>query len=229
MPSLLKVLSLPIVVMALAACNLTYETPPLPQESGLAAEELLEWTFAGMGAADVAGERRIRLLEAEESQGVMLISPETYGEEVVLAYEVKPLNPDSVLVAILSLSDDSEGMNLTVPNEYDGAMSWLASDTEGYFFAFHNKSHHFTPFVRKLPMADRGDALASYEQNFMRHDVWYQVVAGRDGNRVWLDVDGFRVLDAVDDSPLPGGRVALRLRGNPGAPAGCEIQNVRIY
>lgn len=70
------------------------------------------WTSYGMGVVRYQN-RMLFLQEAEETKGVGVMSPEAYGENVVLRYEIMPITPASVCVAVLSASDKGDGKSLT--------------------------------------------------------------------------------------------------------------------
>lgn len=189
---------------------------------------LLRWKRLGTGTAEVEGDG-IRLAEGENSKGVMLTSPKAYGDNVALMYDVKPENSDTVLVAVLSASDPGEATRVTIPEGYDGAMTWLVESVENYFFAFCNRAHEATPFVRRYPQTDGGkDVLASYESNLMEPGRWYRIEVGRESGRLWLTIDDNTILDVTDEAPLGGGHLALRIRGTATGRASCLIRDLAV-
>jgi len=192
-------------------------------------EDLNNWAFYGQGSKMVESHNSFFMREDVESEGVMLVSPDSYGENVVLKYDVMTLTPASVLVAITSASNPGEDTDITIPNDYDGAMDLWINDVESYFYAFRNGPHNFTPFIRKYPVAEGEDpALVSMKKNIMHPGVFYTVELGRKGNKLWLKVDGKLVLKTVDDNAFGGGHIALRIRGTAGEYAACLIRNMEI-
>jgi len=230
MKRVLTISTITLVVLALG-CTTTPETGRTARSgpNAFTPNELLLWDFYGIGDLAPMDTETIRMSEGENSKGVMIISPESYPGDVTLSYQVNALNPASVLVALLCLSDPGNPDAMTVPVSYDGNIEWLLRDEEDYFFAFHNAAHNSTPFLRRHPGGgEEGTKLAELAQNFMRPEVWYSVEAGREKGRVWLKVDGVTVLEAFDPAPLSGGRVALRIRGTPETMAECLIRNVSL-
>lgn len=199
------------------------------QSVKLSPEDLNNWSFYGQGTKMVESHNMFFMKEAPESNGVMLVSPDSYGEDVVLKYDVMTLTPASVLVALLSASNIGDDATLTIPEDYDGSMSLWIDDVESYFYAFRNAPHNFTPFIRKYPVAEGEDpALVSYPTNIMHPGVFYAIEIGRKGKDIWLKVDGETILETTDKKALDGGHIAFRIRGTAGEYAACLIRNVEI-
>jgi hypothetical protein len=170
--------------------------------------------------------RMLFLQETEESNGVGVMSPEAYGENVILRYEIMPMTPASVCVAILSASDKGDGQSLTYAEDYDGSMGMWSQSTQNYFFAFHNQAHDSKPFIRRFQPEFTQFALA--DENVMHAGKFYVVEVGRNGGKLWLEVDGVRLMEGEDPSPLGGGHIGFRIRGINGMIAACLIRNVSI-
>ncbi|MEM9984062.1 MAG: sialate O-acetylesterase [Bacteroidota bacterium] len=194
-------------------------------EKAISGAELLEWTFWGEGEASPSG-GQVLLKEAEVSAGVMLISPESWTGDVVLRYRVQALTPATVIVTLLAASDAGESTVLTLPKSYDGSIGMWTKEKENYFVAYKNAPHGLTPFVRKQPNAR--DYLAQAEKNVMVAGQYYEVEVGKLQGKLWLSVDGEKLFQQLDESPLAGGHLAIRLRGTGGFPAACLIQEVRL-
>jgi hypothetical protein len=182
------------------------------------------WTSYGQGVVRYQN-RMLFIQEAEETKGVGVVSPKAYGANVVLRYELMAMNPASVCVAVLSASDDGEQSKLTVPKDYDGGLGLWTRDSHNYFFAFHNMAHDRTPFVNRFPA---GRQIAEQKENVMQAGVFYTIEVGRDGGKLWMSVDGKRVMEGEDAEPLGGGHVGFRIRGINGQAAACLIRNVSI-
>jgi len=182
------------------------------------------WTSYGQGVVRYQN-RMLFLQEAEDSKGVGVVSPEAYGENVVVRYELMPMNPASVCVAVLSASDDGESGKLTIPEGYDGNGGFWFREAHNYFFAFHNMAHDREPFVVR---AGGGGQIAEADANVMQAGVFHTVEVGREGGKLWLSVDGKRLLEGEDADPLGGGHVGFRIRGINGQAAACLIRNVSI-
>ncbi len=200
------------------------------QTTKLTPDDLNNWSFLGQGTKMVESHNQFFMKENPAgSNGVMLVSPDSYGENVGVKYDVMTLTPATVLVAILSASNPGEDASLTIPKDYDGSMSLWMNDVESYFYAFRNGPHNFTPFIRKYPCPEGQDpALVSLEKNFMHPGVYYSVEIGRKGNKIWLTVDGETILETIDNNAFGGGHFAFRIRGTAGEYAACLIRNVEI-
>ncbi|WP_152541666.1 hypothetical protein [Saccharicrinis fermentans] len=199
------------------------------QRQELTPEDLYNWPFYGQGTKLVESHNMFFMKEAKESNGVMIVSPKSYGDDVVVRYDVMTLTPASVLVAILSASNLGKDAGLRIPEGYDGSMKLWIEDVESYFYAFRNGPHNFTPFIRKYPVAKGEDpALVSYDKNVMLPGVFYSIEIGRKKNDLWLKVDGEKILETTDEKAYGGGHIALRLRGTAGEYAACLVRNMVI-
>jgi len=186
------------------------------------------WEFVGDGFTSTVDDA-VLISEFPGSKGVMLVSPSAYGNEITVRFKVMPLNPESVLVAMLSTSDAGPATTLTFPNDYDGNISTLLEQVDCYFFAFHNAAHKRTPFVRKHPFI-KGESkdLDAAEANIMTTQ-WQQVELTTSAQgAVKMKVDGQAVLNTVDGEPLPGGKILFRLRGTKTHTATALIKDLEI-
>lgn len=199
------------------------------QQTKLTPEDLDQWSFYGQGTKMVESHNMFFMKEAQQSQGVMLVSPESYGDNVVLKYEVMALTPATVCVAILSASNIGDDSQLTIPSDYDGAMQLWIDGVQSYFYAFRNAPHNYTPFIRKYPVAEGAKAaLASYKENVMHSGLFHTIEMGRNDGKLWLKIDGKKILKTEDEKALSGGHIAFRIRGTAGEYAACLIRNVEI-
>lgn len=190
------------------------------------ADELITWQLLGEGKLSKAMGEQVCLEESDQSKGVMLLSPAYYPGDVVIRYKALALSPASVFVTVLSAKDLSAD-ELTIPGNYDGTMGFWTTESSNYFFAFKNAPHGGTPFIMKNP---GGKQLANAtEQDLMVAGVYYAIEVGREGTKLWLSINGKRVVDAVDETPLVGGHIALRLRGTAGLQAIGLIKDLAIY
>ncbi|MCP3941029.1 MAG: hypothetical protein GY710_06050 [Desulfobacteraceae bacterium] len=192
-------------------------------------KDLGKWTFVGKGfvAADSNRDQTI-LAEIPGSKGVMLISPESYSKDIVLSYKVKPLTPESVLVALLSASNKGEKKNISFPDKYDGNMKYLITDIDNYFIAFHNSAHKKTPFIRRYPQELPGKiALISAESNIMTTQ-WHDVEVGKKAGKIWLKIDNKTIVEATDNKMINDGHIVFRMRGTKNRIAIALIKDVTI-
>jgi hypothetical protein len=187
--------------------------------------ELTQWRFFGKGELSTWGDQ-LALKEAADTKGVMLLSPESYTGDIIVSYKVMALTPATVIVTLLAVSDLGESESITIPERYDGGIELWSKEKENYFIAFKNASHNYTPFIQKNPNAK--ESLASAKENIMNAGVYYSIEVGRQGGKIWLSIDGKRVVEANDDAPLLGGHIAIRLRGTAGFIAGCLIKDMKI-
>ena len=201
--------------------------PKLRRATAVDVADLLEWPAYGQGTVqDFRGEAVI-MTEAEESEGMVLVSPQRCGRRVVLRYKAFALTPGSVLVVILSASDGAETDRLTLPAGYDGAIGPWVGPKPNYFFAFHNAAHMRHPFVNRFGGGE-GRMLAEADGPAMRVGRWHDVEVGRWDDRLWFKIDGRMVLRARDGRPLGDGHVALRIRGTGPHAASVMLREVRL-
>ena len=188
-------------------------------------DELIGWTLVGKGHAEKYG-AQIAMQESDDSKGIMLVSPDAYSGDIIVRYKVMALTPATVLVALVSLSDVGESLNLTIPEDFDGSLGLFTGEKENYFFAFKNAPHNVTPFIRKSP--DVNNTLGSASENKMIAGIYYDIEIGKYGEKLWLSVDGEKIIEAEDSESLKGGHLALRIRGTAGFKAGCLIKDLEI-
>ncbi|WP_372753453.1 hypothetical protein [Labilibaculum sp.] len=192
-------------------------------------EDLFKWDFYGQGTKLVESHNSFFMKEAKESNGVMIVSPESYSEDAVFQYDIMTLTPATVCVAILSASNPGKDTKLTIPKDYDGSMDLWINDVESYFYAFRNSPHNYTPFIRKYPVAEGEDpALVSLDKNIMLPGIFYTVEIGRKKDSLWLKIDGELVLETLDQNAFSGGHIAIRLRGTAGEYAACLIRDAEL-
>lgn len=92
------------------------------KEIRVAPQALSQWSFYGEGFVAVDAQQGYMVLaETPGSKGVMLVSPESYDGDIVVSYQIRPLTPESVLVAVLSVSDrGAVSAAFQFPEDYDG-------------------------------------------------------------------------------------------------------------
>lgn len=193
----------------------------------LSAADLLYWSRWGNGYVGSFRDRVVQMTETAHSEGLMLISPESYGSEVEVSFDVMTLRPATVLVLMLSISNGDGSGSFTMPSGFDGAMSGWPQDASSYFFAFHNAPHFRHPFVNRWG-PEGAQLLQEAGKNYMRPGKWHSVEAGRSGGRIWLRIDGQVVLEVTDPEPFGSGHIAFRIRGSGTEIASCFIKDVRI-
>lgn len=196
------------------------------KEEPVRPDELATWQLLGEGKVANAMGEQVSLEEADQSKGVMLLSPRYYEGDIVVRYKALALSPATVFVTVLSAKDQS-GDQLTIPGSYDGTMGFWTSETSNYFFAFKNAPHGGTPFITKNPAAEK--QVNAPGQDGMIAGVYYDIEVGREGTKLWLSIDGKEVVSMVDESPITSGHVAFRLRGTAGLRAIGLIKDLSIY
>lgn len=197
---------------------------PVAAEQVSAEDLVSNWNFYGKG---LRKEERNMFYMKEDygSSGVMIVSPETYGENFVLTYEIMPMTAASVLVVLMSASDDGDGKSLTLPEDFDGNAGPWVREIDNYFFAYNNASHNVTPFINRFPAMGR---LAEYPENIFEVGKFAEVEIHRKGGKLEISVNGKLILQAEDREPLGPGHLAFRIRGLSEEPAACLIRNVAI-
>jgi len=191
----------------------------------IAISDLSKWKLLGKGEVSTWGDQ-VSLKEVDDSKGVMLISPEIFKNDVILNFKVYALTPATVIVAMLSVSDEGESDELTIPDNYDGSIGLWTEIKENYFIAFKNAPHNKTPFVKKNPKSQK--PLIAAKENYMIAGIYYEIEVGKKKGKLWFSIDGEKVFETLDANPLTSGHIALRLRGTAGFSAGCLIKDLII-
>ena len=113
-------------------------------------KDLKEWEAIGLGAIE-NNHKQTLMHETKGSLGYMLVSPDVYGKNVIVSYDVMTLNPATVLIVEMA-AHNSENFDLKLDADYDGNVKYLFENIDMYMFAFHNAAHNKNgPFVRKYP------------------------------------------------------------------------------
>lgn len=183
-----------------------------------------EWNFHGTGSF-AAQNRMFYMEEGPGSQGVMIVSPERFEGDVIVRYEIMPMNAAAVCVAVLHASDTGESTALTLPENYGGGMGHWIQNVDNYFFAFHNAAHDRTPFSVRFP---GGTPLGSAPANVVRSGEFSTIEISLVGNTITFSVNGEVTFTGTEPNPLPGGHLAFRLRGIPQVPAASLIRNLSV-
>ena len=191
----------------------------------ISADELMNWDMMGNGHLSAVN-RQVYLAEDEGSAGVLLTSPTKYGKELVVSYDVMALRPGTVLVALMSLSNTGDG-GLAFDEGYDANLRYIANSTNAYMIAFLNAPHNRYPFINRFPA--KNNPLVEDDRSHMQPGVYYHIDVGREKDRIWLAIDGEKIIEAVDPDPLGEGHFSFRIRGTANETASCLIRNVKIY
>lgn len=183
-----------------------------------------EWNFYGIGSRNIQS-GMLYMEEAPESKGVMVVSPEPYSGDIVLRYEIMPMSAASVCVAMICASDlDNEG-TLTIPDGYDGSMGLWIKEKDNYFFAFHNAAHNRPPFLKRFPANEK---IGEYDHNVLHAGAFNTIEVRKEGATLSFSVNGKRLYQVKDSTPLDSGHIAFRIRGIPQQTASCLIRNIQI-
>lgn len=219
----MRTITTPLKTFATFLCTLSGMVTAYAES--VSVEELnSEWAFYGNGIRKV--ERgMLYMKESPGSLGVMLVSPDAYGENVTVKYEVMPMTAASVCVLVMSASDPGDATTLSLPDDYDGSMGHWINSVENYFFAFHNASHNRFPFAIRFPERTLID---EYHESVMTTGKFHELEVGRRDGRIWLKIDGKIIVEGIDEDPLGSGFLAFRIRGLSEEPAACLIRKVRI-
>lgn len=222
-------------IIGVAGCsknNDRGETPPPAVEKAttvaVTLAELAQWQLLGNGSVVLdESEQALRMTETEGSKGITLLSPVSYGPDVIVKFSVKPATYESVNVVIIAASDSATGGDFTVPADHDGGFGfWTEGTVQDYVVAFHNGAHNRHPFITRNPGAN---LLVEADKEAVTEN-WHAVEIGRKEGRIWLSIDGAVVIETTDTAskPLPGGRVAFRLRGTPDKTASAWFRDVVV-
>ena len=191
----------------------------------ISTDELMGWDMIGKGQLS-AIYKQIYMAEDEGSAGVMLISPAKFGNELVVSYDVMALRPGTVLVALMSVSNKGDG-GLQFEDGYDANMKYLINAVNTYMIAPLVAPHNRYPFVNRFPAKD--NPLVEADKSHMQPGVYYHIDVGREKDRIWLAINGEKLIEAVDPDPLGEGHFSFRIRGTANETASCLIRNVKIF
>lgn len=193
----------------------------------LSVDELLAWDRRGNGYFGNFMDQALQMTEDSHSDGIMLISPDSYIDDVTISYNVMTLRPATVLVTMLSISDGDGSGSITIADDFNGNLADWPDGAVDYFFAFHNAPHFRQPFVIRRGL-DGVKLLEEASHNYMKPGQWHHVEVSRSDGSLYLRIDGETILNAKDPNPLNGGHIALRIRGSGTERASCFISNVTI-
>ena len=201
---------------------------PPARPVAIPAADLAKWSLFGAGTISLTAENSIVLTEGENSEGIVLLSPNKFPADLVLRYKVRPNQFEGVLLALLCVSP-LQGNIISVPDGYRGAMNfWNGPDSAVYnfLFAFHTGYHQPMAFLNRNP----GEGSLNRQTDQAKEQRWYEVEAGRRGSHVWLKIDGTLLLESNDseNAALPAGRAGFRLRGPGDGSFSAEIKDVEI-
>jgi hypothetical protein len=191
-------------------------------------KDLLKWESWGKGIVANGSHKQLIMSETDSSKGVMIVSPDIYGKNVILSYDVMILRPATVLIVEL-LAHNNENFDLDLLDDYDGNVQFLFENVKMYMFAFHNAAHNKPgPFIRKYPEPGP-DPLVTSIKPYLRSGIYYHIELGKIEDRLFFKVDGKTVLEKIDSESYDGGKIILRIRGTGHEKASCLIRNVKIY
>lgn len=213
------------VHISFASITNSPDMPPDWKEQKISADDLVKWKLLGKGKVFNILNAQTCLSEAEDSQGVMLMSPDSYGD-VILKYKVLALTPATVLVTILSASDALGENTLTIPSNYAGGMKLLNEDSKNYFFAYKNAPHGANPFILKNPGSVQ--IVNASGPDLMVAGIYYDVEIVKTSKNIRMSINGKRVMEMLDNSPLGRGNILFRVRGTAGLTASCLIRDLSI-
>ena len=193
--------------------------------SEITTEKLMSWDLHGDGQLSVAN-RQVYMAESTGSAGILLVSPAKFEGDHIVSYDVMALRPGTVLVALMSLSNTVDG-GLKFEGDYNANLRYIINNTNAYMIAFLNSPHNRFPFVNRFP--SDANPLVEADRSYMQPGVYYHIDVGREKDRVWLAIDGEKVIEGVDPDPLGDGHFSFRIRGTAGETASCLIRNVKVY
>ena len=196
------------------------------QTERIKARHMLNW--AAYGAGEIAADHgQIIISEADESAGIMLVSPKSYCGDVILRYDTQVLNAATVMVTNLAVSGVN-GSDLSFPNGYAADVQYMFDHLSMYNLVYHASAHNRPgPFLRRFPEPGR-ERMAVRTGHAVETGKYHAMEAGRVGDRVWLSVDGETVVEWQDSDPHTEGHIIFRIRGTAPEHAAALIRNVEI-
>ena len=176
--------------------------------------DLTKWELLGVGKIEIDREvNAFKLVEGNNSKGVVLLSPKKYSKDVKISFDVKPLQFEGVCIIFPSVTD-SNLKSVTAPENYDGNSNFwtsLKSGVKSYAVAFHTGYHQPNIFIKKNP----GWKSLGEIKDVATEEQWYKIEIIKKNNLIILKIDGNIVLESKDESGdfLKEGQIGLRLRG----------------
>ncbi len=195
---------------------LSYSQKPLVKEV-ITAQQLKAWSTLDKGKKTINNNELI-LEETEGADGYFLISPKSYTGDIILNYKVKALSESSVLIVLLSASDQGETNQLTLPaKESKGSDFWTwRTHLEHYNLTFNNISHKYTPFFYKNITPNKRGFYQNLTDNIMTTQQWYDVEIGKQNTKLWFKLNNKIIFEQEDCNPLSGGHIIFRISGTTG-------------
>ncbi|MDY8135993.1 hypothetical protein [Aquimarina sp. 2201CG5-10] len=180
-------------------------------------QELSSWRTLDKGKTTVQGDELI-VEETDGADGYFLISPKSYSGDVILNYKIKALSESSVLIVLLSASDNGESKSITLPSkESKGPDFWMwRTHLEHYNLTFNNVSHGYKPFFYKNITPYKRGFYQTRPDNVMSPLQWYDVEIGKQGANLWFKLNNKIIFEQEDYKPLSGGHVIFRISGTNG-------------
>lgn len=176
--------------------------------------DLTKWKLLGIGKIEIdKKEKAFKLVEGNNSKGVVLLSPKKYSKALKISFDVKPLQFEGVCIIFLAVTD-SNLKSVTAPENYDGNSDFwtsLKSGVKSYAVAFHTGYHQPNIFIKKNP----GWKSLGEIKDVATEEKWYKIEIIKKNNLIILKIDGNIVLVSKDESGdlLKKGQIGLRLRG----------------
>lgn len=192
----------------------------------LSDKDLLKWDEYGYGTRQ-GDHGQLLMSETDNSKGYMIVSPQTFGKEVRMSYDIMAMNAASVLVVELAAHKD-DNLGLAFEESYNGNVKYMFDNLNMYMFAFHNAAHNKNgPFVRKWPVPG-SEPLVKATSNVIQVGKYHHVELGIEDGFLFFEVDGKLVWNVEDPNPYEGGNVILRVRGTGPIKGACLIKNLKI-
>ena len=184
---------------------------------------LSEWRMIGIGSVEVTSDGDLNFIEEPDSKGVVLVSPNAYGEKMELTFDVKPLQYEGVCVVFISMAMKNGSVDIQTPGNDCAFSRFTEGEIENYTFAFHTGYHQPNIFIHRNP----GSKNLGMVKDIATDQKWYRVTINRDGAKLRIMVNGETALEVTDtETPLGRGKIGLRLRGPGDGSYSCLYRNL---
>lgn len=145
---------------------------------------------------------KLYMQESIGSQGVGITSKEQLQPNFVLRFEVMSLTPKTTLLI----------------------KAFEKYDDDVYTFAIQ------TPDAEKAPAIVKGeDVLMVVDNNIFEPKIFYEIEVSVYNNTLRLRINGKKVAEVFDRTPLSEGQLAINIIGSINNPAGIYIRNVELF
>jgi len=196
--------------------------------------DLSNWQFEGSGSSTITPDGRLRLAEADSSEGLMAWLKVDFSGSFLLEYEVEIPDTNGVNIVFFCAETKDYGHLLKNYKARTGRQQdYCQSDIYSYQVAYHcytpSGDHENSTHLRKNP----GSLLLSREfPDPCRQNRFYLIDIVKTGNRIQFFVDKEKIHDLRDRGGYGAiynkGKIGFWIHGTP-RNFSTTLDNIRVY